>query len=85
MNNLFPAHISCNRKKGIMYTKTARSRHGKTRAPYSKAKKQNIRSNNTAGGALIGGGIGLTIGGPVGGIIGSFVGVYIGNNSSPKK
>ncbi len=84
-NNLFPACISCNLEKGTKHSKTARSQYGKSRAPYSKNKKQKIKSNNTTGGALIGGGIGLSIGGPIGGLIGSFVGGLIGNESSPKK
>ncbi len=85
MNNLYPACISCNIDKGTSHTKTARAQHGNSRAPYSKSKKQQIKSNNTTGGALIGGGIGLAIGGPVGGLIGSFVGGLIGNENSPKK
>jgi len=85
MNNLFPACISCNIVKGTSQTKTARSQYGKSRAPYSKSKKQKIKSNNTTGGALIGGGIGLAVGGPVSGLIGSVVGGLIGNGSSPKK
>ena len=43
LNNLFAAHISCNREKGTLHTKTARSQYGYTRAPYSKKKKQTIR------------------------------------------
>jgi 5-methylcytosine-specific restriction endonuclease McrA len=85
LNNLFAAHISCNRAKGTQHTRTARAQYGITRAPYSKAKKQSIKSSNTTGGTLIGGGIGLAFGGPVGGLIGSFVGGLIGNDSSPKK
>lgn len=85
MNNLYPACISCNIDKGTKHTKTARSQHGNSRTPYSKSKKQKIESNNTTGGALIGGGIGLAIGGPAGGMIGSFVGGLIGNENSPKK
>ena len=73
LKNLFSAHITCNRGKGTLNTKTARSHYGNTRAPYSKAKKQKIISNNNAGGALIGGSIGLAVGGPVGGLMGSGV------------
>lgn len=85
INNLFPAHIKCNRKKGILNSKTVRAHHGISRAPYSKLKKDKIKSDNTAGGAIIGGGIGLVIGGPIGGIVGSFIGGIIGNDNSPKK
>lgn len=85
LNNLFPACIKCNVEKSTYHTKTIRGRNGNTRAPYSKAKKDKIRKDNTAGGALIGGGVGLIIGGPIGGAIGSFIGGVFGNSSSPKR
>lgn len=85
LNNLFPAHITCNREKGIQSTRTVRSAYGNTRAPYSKKKKQKIKNDQTAGGALIGGGIGLVLGGPVGSVIGSVLGGLIGNGRSVKK
>lgn len=85
LNNLYPACIKCNTDKGTYHTKTARGWNGNTRAPYSAAKKQKIKSTNTIGGAAVGGGIGLAVGGPIGGIIGSIIGGAIGNNNSPKK
>jgi 5-methylcytosine-specific restriction endonuclease McrA len=85
LNNLYPACITCNIKKGLKRTKTARALYGNARAPYSKTKKEAIRSDNTAGGALVGGGLGFAVGGPVGGVIGSIVGGIIGNSNSPNK
>lgn len=85
LNNLFPACIRCNLEKGTKHTKTARSKYGNTRAPYSKEKKGKIRNVNTVGGALVGAGIGFAAGGPAGGLIGSVVGSIIGNDNSPKK
>ena len=32
-NNLYPAHITCNREKGTTSTRTARSWHDRQRAP----------------------------------------------------
>jgi 5-methylcytosine-specific restriction endonuclease McrA len=56
--NLFPAHIRCNREKGTNGTRTARSWNGRTKAPLSRAKKEEIRSKNRwgwgAGLALLG-------------------------------
>jgi len=53
LNNLFAACIPCNLEKGTMHNRTIRARYGTTRAPYSKAKKDKIRNDNTlAGGAL---------------------------------
>jgi 5-methylcytosine-specific restriction endonuclease McrA len=85
LNNLFPACIKCNFEKSTYHTKTVRGWNGNTRAPHSKAKKTQIRKNNTAGGAIVGGGIGLIIGGPIGGAIGSFIGGALGHSNSPKK
>ncbi len=84
LNNLFAAHISCNREKGTLNTKTARSYYGNSRAPYSKSKKKIIRSKNTAAGAIIGGLIGSFLG-PEGTILGAGIGAAIGNGTSPKK
>lgn len=49
-NNLFAAHISCNRSKGDCSSRTARRQHGYQCAPYSPRKKK----RNAAIGAGIG-------------------------------
>jgi 5-methylcytosine-specific restriction endonuclease McrA len=84
MNNLYPACIKCNSEKGTMHTKTARGWNGNTRAPYSAAKKKQIKSDNTTGGALIGGALGAFFG-PVGAALGVTIGGAIGSSNSPKK
>ncbi|HWY37116.1 MAG TPA: HNH endonuclease signature motif containing protein [Bacteroidia bacterium] len=84
LNNLFAAHISCNREKGTYHTRTARGWNGNTRAPYSKAKKQKIKNSNTATGAVVGGLVGLLLG-PVGAAVGAAIGGAIGSNNSPKR
>lgn len=58
LNNLFPAHIDCNRSKSNRSTRSERTKYGRTRAPYSAEKIEQIRAENT----LLGGGIGLTLG-----------------------
>ncbi len=85
LNNLYPACITCNIDKSTKHTKTIRKSNGVSRAPYSKAKKDAIRNDNTAGGVLLGGGVGFAIGGPIGAFIGSMIGGALGNNNSPKK
>lgn len=85
LNNLFAACIGCNLDKGIKHSRTARSQYGNSRAPYSKSKKLEIKTNNTSSGAIIGGALGLAIGGPVGSIFGTFIGGLIGNENSPRK
>lgn len=84
LNNLYPACISCNLAKGVLDTKVARNYYGQTRAPYSKEKKQKIKTQNTVNGA-IGGAIVGSVFGPVGILIGTIAGAAIGENNSPKK
>jgi len=86
LNNLFPACISCNLEKGVHHTKTVRKNYGVTRAPYSKAKKDKIRSDNV----LAGGTLGMIIsaflgGGPLAVISCTVIGAKIGGNTSIKR
>jgi hypothetical protein len=86
LNNLFPACISCNLEKGVRHTKTIRKNYGVTRAPYNKAKKDKIRSDN----ALAGGTLGMIIsaflgGGPLAVIACTVIGAKIGGNTSVKR
>jgi hypothetical protein len=52
-NNLFAACIRCNRSKGAKSTREARSQHGRSAAPLSKAKKAKLRQENALGSALV--------------------------------
>lgn len=83
-NNLYAACIPCNLAKGTYHTRTARGWNGNTRAPYSAAKLKAKRETNTAGGALIGAGLGLLLGGPVGALVVGLLGGAIGDDVSPK-
>lgn len=80
LNNLFPAHINCNRRKRTDTTSSARAQHGHTRAPYSRAKKEQIHDDNTAKGVLAGATAGAVVGGPVGAAIGALLGGLAGNS-----
>ena len=85
LNNLYAACISCNRSKGTSSTRSARSRNGVSRAPYSKAKKERITRNNTVGGTLAGAAIGLLmLGTPAAVLLFSSAGALIGNNIDPE-
>lgn len=84
LNNLFPAHIACNLNKATLTSRTARGHHGNTRAPYSKAKKEEIKNDNTVAGMILGGMFGL-IGGPAGVVFGAAIGGAIGNSNSPTR
>ena len=84
LNNLFPACIGCNLDKGTSSTASARRKNGVSRAPFNKNKKGEIKNQNSATGAIIGGAIGL-VGGPIGAAIGAVIGGVIGSDNSPKK
>lgn len=83
-NNLKPACVLCNREKSDYTTRTARAWNGTTRAPLSKAKKQQIRKENadlgTAVGLLVG-----AVGGPLGMAAGAAIGRALGKSIRPPK
>jgi HNH endonuclease len=62
-SNLFAACIRCNRSKGSDSTRAARSQHGRSAAPLSKAKKAELREENALVGALTAGLFALLLGG----------------------
>lgn len=84
-NNLFAAHISCNRKKGRVTTRTARAWNGKTRAPMSVMRRTKARNENTFLGTVAGGIAGFVIAGPIGALAGSVAGGKFGRSLDPDK
>lgn len=82
LNNLFAAHIRCNRSKRACSSKVARAQHGRSRAPYCREKKQQIRRDNTITGSIIGGTLGY-VGGPWGSAIGAYIGGRIASGLNP--
>lgn len=82
-NNLYAAHISCNRNKGRLTTRTARGRYGRTRAPMSMKRRSAARGENTAIGVIGGGLTGLAFGGPIGAVVGMFAGGKLGHSLNP--
>lgn len=85
LNNLFPACIGCNLDKGTSSTRSARAKHRRTRAPYSREKREKIRQENTIVAGAAGLVIGAAIAGPPGAIIGSLIGGAIGHEVDPEK
>lgn len=81
-NNLFGAHITCNRQKSDFTTQTARSWHGNTHAPLSREKRKQARTTNAVSGGVIGGAIGAFLG-PLGAVIGAGIGAKIGHGLKP--
>jgi hypothetical protein len=84
LSNLYPAHISCNREKGRMHTRTARQWNEQTCAPLSRAKKQEKRDENALAGAGIGALSGAMVAGPLGFVLGGIAGALIGNEVDPE-
>jgi hypothetical protein len=62
LNNLYPAHITCNRSKGAGSTRSARAVYGYTSAPLSAPRAARARRENAGKGALVAGGVALLIG-----------------------
>lgn len=82
-NNLFPAHIACNRQKGGLTTRTVRNRNGKTRAPMFTMRRDQAQNENTVLGAVFGGLAGLVIAGPLGAAAGAVAGGKFGRSLNP--
>lgn len=61
LNNLYPAHIICNREKGTRTSRTVRAWHGRTRAPLSKERQEEARMSSAWTGAALGAFAGLVI------------------------
>lgn len=57
-NNLYGAHIRCNRQKGRRTSRTARGWHGRRCAPLSRAAHERRVQEN----AITGGGVGIFLG-----------------------
>ena len=79
LNNLYAAHVSCNRRKGTRYSRSARLAHGRTRAPMSLAVREQTRAGRMTGGAITGGLVGARVGGPQGALVGGIIGALLGS------
>ncbi len=84
LNNLFAAHISCNRSKRAWSSRAARAQYGRSRAPYCKGKKEQIRRDNILKGSFIGGVLG-SVAGPWGSAAGAFIGARIAGERDPNE
>lgn len=78
LNNLKPAHIRCNRSRGNRSLRSARSTHGRTRAPSSRASRHRQRTWNALGAAALGGLAGGALGGRRAAIAGAALGGLLG-------
>jgi hypothetical protein len=83
LNNLYAAHIYCNRNKRIYSTRSCRAQHGRSRAPLSASRRSERKSDSAVGGGLVGGVIGGVFGGPWGAAIGASIGAKLQYDLDP--
>jgi 5-methylcytosine-specific restriction endonuclease McrA len=84
LSNLYPSHILCNRQKGSRTTRTARSWHGRSKAPLSRKRKEEIRESNQWGLGTVGALAGSALAGPVGIFVGAVLGALAGSEINPE-
>jgi HNH endonuclease len=84
LNNLYPAHISCNRSKKASSTRSARLAHGKSRAPLASDKRKKVKRENAIVGGILGARIGWVFG-PPGAFVGALIGAHLGHKQNPDK
>ena len=82
--NLYAAHIACNRQKGAVTTRTARAWNGRTKAPPSRQKKNEMHNDNRWGWGSIGALTGGAILGPPGLLLGGILGAIVGDRLNPE-
>lgn len=76
LNNLYPAHTSCNRSKQAQSSTAVRKINDRTRPPLSSAALEREKETNALTGAFAGGLLGARIAGPHGFLIGAVVGGF---------
>lgn len=83
LNNLYPAHVACNKNKGDRSSTSARNKHGYRSAPLSARAKR----GNAAKGGLIGAALGLLLVPPqfrlLAMLLGGGTGAMIGSKRQP--
>ena len=84
LNNLYAAHVTCNRSKQDLSTRTARARNGKSRAPFSKSARKRAKIGTSIAGGLLGYGLGAAIH-PGLRILGAIVGAGLGHRRNPDR
>lgn len=84
LNNLYPAHITCNRSKGDRSSRSARGEHGYRAAPLS----ADAKHGNAVKGGLIGATLGFLLVPPqfrlLATMLGGGTGVMIGSRRQPR-
>lgn len=84
LNNLWPAHVGCNRSRKAESIRKLRSSYGYVGSPLSAEAKEKIRVQNARMGAVTGGLVGLAAGGPAGAFLGAAIGTLLGRKQDPE-
>lgn len=82
LNNLYAAHIPCNRTKQAECTRRARAQHGRTRAPLSTRRRSEAKSRNAFESGVVGALLG-SVAGPWGILLGAAIGGKKGYDRNP--
>jgi 5-methylcytosine-specific restriction endonuclease McrA len=77
LNNLYCAHVGCNRAKGVRSTRAVRARYGRTRAPLSVTRRQTLAAENTFLAGALGAIVGARLGGSNGAVFGALLGMCL--------
>ncbi|MGQ0640956.1 MAG: HNH endonuclease [Gemmatimonadaceae bacterium] len=85
LNNLYAAHITCNREKGTFTTRTARGWNGNTKAPPSRTARERARNESAVACSALFAGLGALAGKGGGAVIGGLLGLVIGYHADPGK
>lgn len=83
LNNYLPAHIRCNLARSNKRNRTARQRFGKTRAPLSAVRKNQLRKRNALIAAAIGT-LAFAGTGPIGWLLGTSISALVGHSLQPE-
>ena len=82
LNNLYGAHVACNRAKGTFSSRTARAWNGRQRAPLSADRKEKARWGNAATLGTLGGVVALMVA-PEVAILGAGLAALLGYTLDP--
>lgn len=82
-NNLLPAHIDCNLKKGTASARSVRAANGKRKKPMSLEQRERVLLRNSMIGTVLGTAGGVLVGGPVGAVVGLIAGGVLGSQVQP--
>lgn len=85
LNNLFPAHVACNRRRQDTSIQKCRAERGHNAPPISPHTKDVVKKERTGFGGLGGAVVGFTVGGPVGAVIGGITGAMVGHELNPRR